>query len=283
MKKLLMGIFGLTLLLPLGVFAESETLNSVEGNNSADVSVTIGTVEVPTYTVYINWDAPTFNWTYNKKTGTYNWTYPPRCVVYDSEYHTEPDYYYEDNECSNVAFEGGLVVEEEETYYVFEEVEGMHVMIEDYSENSRIVPSVKWTSDDKYNYVEGKFTYLDEEPLCHILDNTFSDNWNYYTINYTIYTNNSCTTKLYDTSVEYEENKYYALFKNCVEKELASEELPDSARKSQSGEGFWHDGSLKGRNTYDLYLQLENKTESTTTPKAGDTLGTITISIRAAE
>ena len=97
---------------------------------------------------------------------------------------------------------------------------------------------------------------------------------------YTIYTNESCTNELEDRTVEYEENKYYGMLLNFEEKELTGEELPDSARKAGAGDAWGFAGPAT---QYNLGLTLSNKEKPTTTPTAGDTLGTITISIRAAE
>jgi len=64
---------------------------------------------------------------------------------------------------------------------------------------------------------------------------------------------------------------------------MTSDLIPLEARTGEMGYVYTEFDSPYHWSMYVIELDLENKEQPTTTPTAGDTLGTITVSIRAAE
>lgn len=292
MKKLLILIFSLTLLLPFTVNAEEGDgydweIDSVEeGSNSASATVTIGSVAVPVYNVDMVWENPSFDWTYNEETKKFGWTPTPYCSSHTIESEEQLQdmlssgvELYTDNSCSTEASS----YDETVTYYEKFEREYYYFGIEDTSENGEIVPSIKWTPSEEYNYVEGKFSYSYEKPVCKVIEEEdlglSSDKYELVTV----YSDASCSTVVDTENVEFEPNTYYALYSEREFKELTSEEIPEVARDSYIGTPFYEINQAEKQWAYGLILELENKETPTTTPTAGDTLGTIKVTIRARE
>lgn len=72
-SKLLLGLFGIGVLSSV-MTVNAQSLDSVEeGSNSAQSSVTVGEVELPVYSVDINWENLQFDWSYNSETAEYEW------------------------------------------------------------------------------------------------------------------------------------------------------------------------------------------------------------------
>jgi len=294
MKKLLMGIFGLTLLLPLGVFAEVADIDSVEeGNNSANAEVTVGNVAVPVYSVELTWMNLSFDWVYDSENNTYGWVSTPSCEgypPYGEGINIETDIrealasgkkLYTNNTCTNQIYEYDETVEE---YYYSYTVPTM-IEIVDRSENGAIQPSITWNSTDEYSYVNGKFSYYGNHIECAVVNDEDESEY-LITKNITIYDDNNCNN-IAENVQEYIENKYY-VFKTVgtdytTPIEMTSDLIPLEARTGEMGYVYTEFDSPYHWSMYVIELDLENKEQPTTTPTAGDTLGTITVSIRAAE
>ena len=232
-NKLLTGLLALVLLMPMGVNAEitREELDSVEnGNNSTSVTVTVGEVETPVYEVDIEWDELKFDWKYNSETNKYEWS--------------------------------ATQTNDETLSAVYENV----ILIMDYSTGGEIIPSVKWNSNIKYQYVEGEFYYYKDILTCEsISEEEFYQNKKY---KHVLYTDSECANRLDSSVNEYQEGIYM----KSGSKKLTTEEIPEKAKIKFDDDNY-----------YLLILTLNNKTKSTETPTAGDTVGTVTITIKAAE
>lgn len=235
-KKILLGLFSVLFLLPIGVSAE--TLSSINPeNNSSDASVTVGEVEVPVYNVEIDWNSFKFDWKYNHETNKYEW-------------------------------QVGTSVDTGIEQYT------NHFHISDLSTGGEIVPSVKWTSEEDYDYVEGLFRYEKVIEECKLIENKndfdlLIDN------SKSVYTNATCTNETYD--LEFKEG-FYAIVSRTEIADLTTSKIPEDGRVWGSS-----DSGRNGPGSYHLKLYLKNKTQPTETPKAGEKIGTITITIEAAE
>ena len=84
-----------------------------------------------------------------------------------------------------------------------------------------------------------------------------------------MYSNSTCTEVLPSTINEYQSG-IYVIKQGTHSVDLTTEKVPDDGRHFDPEGADW----------YHLNLFLENKTEPTTTPQSGDTIGTITITIK---
>lgn len=291
MKKLLMGVFGLGLMLSV-VSVQAETIDSVANDsNSVDNQVVVGDVATPNYMVDIYWEDLSFDWVYNYETNNFDWEPSKVCSeIFDSSENIEQyilsgdmDVYTNDS-CTELASEYDSGINE---YYYLEERTFVPIYISDFSENGQIVPSVEWQSETKYSYVNGKFRYIgfscvavDEEVFEEVYE------YGYYDDMY-VYSDSNCTERIQvDSTTSYEEGMYSVAI---VENELLTSSLPANARiPGMGGPGFDFDSNYlsngyTGRGgMYDLSLNLENDPDKeVVTPTAGDTIGAITITINA--
>lgn len=273
------SLFGLALSVNA---TDSATLDSVEtGSNSTNADAVVGTVETPVYTVAVIWNDLTFDWVYDEDTNEFGWAPAPHCNQISSERENvegainSGKAVYKDNTCSERVYS----YSDEVTQY-FESIhpEAIGIGIEDLSENGQIVPSIKWTSSEKYNDVTAKFTYKGKTCIALETEEVF----NVAKENTTIYSDSNCSTVTEATA--FETGKYYAL--TTKDFDLETEEIPDAGRTSVMGgdciNGICFDQNINGEldplSQYLLGFKLEG---GTTVPTAGDVIGTLTVSIRA--
>lgn len=284
-KKILLGLFSVLFLLPIGVSAE--TLSSINPeNNSSDASVTVGEVEVPVYSVEIDWNSFKFDWKYNRQTNKYEWQVGSNVSLIPlDEYFTNfnKDDFIEnqfkichDSSCPNVIGDGvtyEMILSDIEHYYIKSVGDNTnHFHIGDYSTGGEIVPSVKWTSEVDYSYVDGIFKYEKLVERCELIeDEELFDE--IIGLHFGMFTDSSCTDFVGSSVTEYADG-YYFLSSGTEFVELETQKIPDDGRLPLN---------QPNANWYHLTLDLKNKTQPTETPKAGDKIGTITITIEAAE
>lgn len=296
-KKLLMGILGLIMLFPFGTNAE--TIDSIEeGNNSLNATVTVGEVDVPVYNVEVSWDPLQFNWEYNSETTKYEWNLKLIEVAELCELATKentidldnleenepvPNYHiYPNSKCIfDEAIEETLTYEEiiSGNYYIGYGARTLNnvINIKDKSTKSRIYPEIEWKPEEKYGWTTGLFHYeAAYEAACKLISEEEFNNL--LNLNSTLYLDSKCQN--IDTSNEkvWEEGKWYFSYPGTY-LELKSKNIPDEARLSntnpQTGEKIYY---------YSMLFSLgidENK--EITTPKAGEAIGTITITIKTTE
>ena len=285
MKKLIMGILGLMLLLPIGVDAsgpklEWEIINSItEGDNSIDASVTVGEVDVPVYSVQISWQNFRFEWKYDKKLNSYGWKAAEICQPLNITTSESFDEFsadriiYTDNACmtETTSYDESIT----EYYYRLDDFSltddnGAYILITDQTENGSITPSLTWNATEDYGYVEGKFSYfLRRENVCKPATKEDIETFSF------VYSDNECKTEWIDAdTIEYEEGKYFVVTEVRDYTLLTTPTVPSAARVENDNSGI---------RTYELVLQLENKVQPQKTPTTGEKIGTVTISISANE
>lgn len=284
-KNLFRVLFGvLVFFVGVNVYAQDEysSLDNLEnGEGSADASVTVGEVATPVYNVGIYWNNLTFDWVYDEDTNAFGWAPAKVCSYFSSEEH---DFYnavvdngqtlYTDTNCTEVATE----FTEETGYYVYERPSGVGMGIEDMSENGQIVPSIRWTSEADYDYVEAEFTANGQK--CISVPNETVYN---VAVNYGIYSDATCSTETVDNG--FAAGTYYTM---VVDSDVVLDEgeISDSFRVSGAGgveevDGYTFVSFAFERNQYHFVLNLKNKTVPTTTPATGAKIGTVTVSIKA--
>lgn len=254
-------------------------------NGGTTGSVVVGEVATPVYTANIFWDDLTFDWTYDNDTNSFGWTPASLCereyvMVEDPEFEAKlaEGKIYTDATCSTVTTERT----EDDVYYSVRDREHVYLTIEDLSENGQIVPSIEWNAEANYSYTTGTFEIRDERCIA-------VDREDVYTmakeLGQGIYTDNTCSTKATDTG--YESGKYYAIARMAYAP-ITGTELPDSARNSAAGSGgyiedldIFIENPVYAENQYSLRFSLGTTTQPTTTPTAGNKIGTITVSFRA--
>lgn len=298
MKKLfLLGVLSFGLLLPFGVNAEEENgydskIDSVEEEkNSANASVKVGEVEVPVYDVNINWDSLKYNWKYNYKTNKYEWAVETTkmCEIssYDVPSEDEWENYkynlYTDSTCDTWASQDltyeEFITNSENYYYYSGDYENSHIHIDDYSTGGRIIPSIKWKSEENYDFVQGNFKYFVYEQICGLIDEEEFENLKEY--GDVIYTDSNCTTKFEYNNENQDTEELYALTYEEKFVNLETDKIDDNARHYFTGDvtgPHYANGAY-----YELKLDLTNEETPTNTPTAGDTIGTITVTIKAYE
>ena len=285
MKKNLFKLFaGVSIFASL--FAVNvQALGVEEGNNSASESVTVGSVQTPVYSVDISWGDFAYDWVYDSSTGEYYWepSNVESCVqalpsVYDENAYTaavNEGNIYSDSSCSTPT--SSVAYDDIEYTVVFTKViapGASNINISDASTAGQIVPSVSWTPSTGYDWVTGKFNYSDCSFECVSIDDEESFNTAYQ-----IYTDNACSTSVDKSTLSYQANTYYTKAGGCAYESTTGGALPDSAR--QFG-GVSENGVV----AYGYQLEFEigvDSSKAITTPKANDTIGTITVSIAAKE
>lgn len=285
-KKILIGLFGVGLLLPTMAIRAEELGEDVIESSNAEVKV--GKVEVPVYNVDISWNAFEFNWKYNEEKNEYEWETEkvnPYIVslssileteqvnIDETYFNTNKSLFCLDQECEtpinqDLEYEE-MIANKDNYYYMLTPGENSnHFHIGDASTGGKIVPSIKWTSSNGYEYVEGIFEYREPIYECKTIESEEQFNLK---INQGIklYMDSNCKSEIMYGSTEYKPGIYEKIEQFTFDT-LKSGEIPDSARRIL-GNTAW----------YDLTLRLENKEKPTEAPKAGDTIGTITITIKA--
>lgn len=254
----------------------SASIDSVEsGSNSTNAAVTVGNVEAPVYGVAVIWNDLTFDWVYDADADEYGWKPADMCSPLSTAKEDVEEALamgakvYSDNTCSNRVYEysGSSIAE----YYYLVEREEAYIGIEDLSENAQIVPSVSWTATQQYGDVNANFQYYGKTCISITSQDVFSAATSYYS-------DADCTSKT--TASTYVGGQYYTYaYKKTA---LTGEEIPDNARMNAAGTGitggmlFPAEGYLD--NQYRVLFTLEG---GNNVPTKGETIGTITVSIRA--
>ena len=141
--------------------------------------------------------------------------------------------------------------------------ESVSITIVDTSDKGSVIPEIEWSSEEEYDWTVGNFSYTSSICKMHETEEHFS------TMN--AYTNPDCTGGLGGSSVTFEEGKYYGWVHEEVA--LTTKEVPSDAINK---------GLMGGDYIIKFSLGID-KTKEIQTPKSGDTIGTITITIKAAE
>lgn len=275
MKKLLMGVFGLGLMLSV-VSVQAQTIDTAEGTASADV--TVWNVDTPVYNVEIEWDGMEYNWVYVEQTGEYRWdrnlcTVVPEDVKNNLTKENFTDIYayqlFKGRNCSpsNSVFNIGTSYEDvianlDDYYYTpaFGGFGGTTITITDNSEKAAITPSIEWTSAENYDWTVAKF-FTFEDACLSITEDEFDS---IIKSSIPVYTDSNCSVRLDDRNVTWSENSYY--YPGSRENVISTKELPNSLRID---------------NTYNLLMTLEiDKSKEIITPQIDDKIGTVTISIK---
>ena len=284
-KNLLVGIIGLSALALFTTNVNAETID-LENVSETGKSVIVGEVDVPVYSVDITWGDLTYDWKYDDVTKEYYWREQINCEkLYNDEYETLKHGYenrnlnlYWDDNCETELSYGVYDFETaiSQNVYYSQDKGGGTISIVDNSANGEIVPSVSWTSEDKYNFVQGKFQY--EGPFIYACDEIMDASELEYLIDNgrEIYTDSSCTLKSTDAELTFEEGKYYYPAAGGTGfKDLQTNVLPDEARLQGAG---------NGSNIGNYYLKLSlinDESKEVKPPVTGDKIGTVTISIDA--
>ena len=262
-----------------------QALGVEEGNNSASESVTVGNVQTPVYSVDISWGDFAYDWVYESSTGEYRWepSDVESCVralpsVYDENAYTaaiNEGNIYSDSSCS--ASTNSVAYADIESTTVFTKVTApgaSNINITDASTAGQIVPSVSWTPSTGYDWVTGKFDYADCSFECVSIDDEESFNTAYQ-----VYTDNTCSSSVDKSTVSYQANTYYTKVGGCVYESITGGALPDSARQFA---GVSENGDVAYGYQLEFGIGIDSS-KTITTPKANDTIGTITVSIAAKE
>ena len=273
----------------LGVFAFALSVNaqvtdtttidfSGSGQTSSNATATVGVVETPVYEVAVIWNDLTFDWVYDEETNEFGWAPAPVCYGIDSSEENVQSVLasggkvFSNDACSNIVNSYSTDVTQ---YYVLEERESTVIGIEDDSKNGQIVPSISWEADEKYADVTAHFSYTGEG--CVLLPTEAAFNYAKES-GHKIYNENTCETEA--NADTFTTDSYYV---NAVTRfDLPSTgELPDNGRNSGAGSAGVDGVTLPpigfNKNYYFVHLALEG---GETTPEEGDTIGTITVSIR---
>ena len=281
-----MGLFGLGLVLPtIAVNAEEVGEDIIK---SSDAQVKVGEVETPVYSVDISWNAFEFDWKYNEEKNEYEWkngTINPTIgslssylesnpgLIDETYFNNNKDRFCLDQECQNpiskdLKYED-MIANKDNYYYVLHSGDNSnHFHIGDSSTGGRVVPSIKWTSSSGYEYVDGIFEYREPGYECKVVES--EEQFNLKISQGTkLYDYSDCKNEISYSSTEYKPGIYEKI-EHFTFNNLKSGELPDTARRIVNNTAW-----------YDLTLYLENKEKPTTSPKAGDTIGTVTITIKA--
>lgn len=282
MKKILMGVFGLGLMLSV-VGVQAETVNNIENiGDSASNDVTVGNVETPVYDVDISWDNLSFNWVYNETDEEYEWelnfchklSENEKSLITEENY---PEYIgniYTDNKCSSDNNLYTLEISYEEAvnnfdnYYYFDQLydkkEFSKISIIDNSKNVKITPQIEWESSENYEWTIGKYGIPAGISSCSEIFSGYLDR--FINLGETIYTDSSCMEEVEDKN-EISKNKQYYY--------VSSDDFFFVYDESEISEYL-----TKKNNIFDVYFTLEvDETKEIKTPKIGDTIGTITITI----
>lgn len=291
MFKLFAGVSIFASLLAVNV----QALGVEEGNNSASESVTVGSVETPVYSVEIGWGEFEYDWVYDSSTGEYKWqpSEVERCLQAVRSNQTGGTAYtfpydengylsamnkgniYSDSSCSTPTT--SVAYNDIATTPVYSKVTtpgSAVISITDTSTAGRIVPSINWQPNSGYNWVTGKFNYVECSSVCIAINSeeSFNDEQQ-------IYTDDKCSAGVDKSAVSYQAGQYYALNQGCVINSIDGGVIPEAAR---SGMGVSGDGTVGYGYNLDFEIGVDSS-KTVTTPKAGDAIGTITVSIAAKE
>lgn len=307
-NKILKGLFG------LGVFAlalsvNAQTLNSVEeGSNATSYDVTVGSVAVPVYSVDIKWGAMSFDWTYNTQIQDYEWTrskietcghaspmgqmgsaLPKEFDTFYYQTYTEEEFnelkannqIYSDDTCQTVATEVTYENFGMNMYYTIQNTEAKSSFtILDNSTSGAIVPSVRWNSATGYDWTLGEFKYVYNETSCSEV--TSSEELESLKQASALYTSNSCDVVASEDASYDDGNTYFKhVYNDGVGTLTNGSPLPANARMFAGAE-IGDNGIENYSYGYNLLLNLKkDNTKAITNPKAGDKIGSVTITIAA--
>ena len=299
-SKLFKAVFGISLF-ALALNVNANTINSVtDGSNTTDATVTVGEVAAPVYGADIIWNNLTFNWVYDNAAETFRWKPADACS--DAEVYTSDEFneysgqLYEDSSCTTeateyterdetVCDEDGNCVDAFNPYYHLEEREEVFIIVRDESENGSIIPSIRWNASSKYEDVSGKFQYRAKTCVKIETEEMFEAAASAWDKNNTdvLFTDSTCDSSsgLWggDESITFEKDKYYTLVYPYVE--LTTEERPNDAYGFHWDDSTFDEYNIAQQYPFEGFTLKFNLEGGSTTPTAGDEIGTITISIRA--
>lgn len=158
-KNLLKGLIGLGIFIMFMVNVNAETID-LENVSTTGQTVTVGDVDVPIYSVDIEWGDMTFDWKYDSETGNFGFKAKLGCDAYvmSPEDTTltaakELGYLYSDNTCANLQT---VDLIEGNTYYQKTKVGGK-ISVVDNSVNGYVSAYVEFNPSQDYEWVTGKF------------------------------------------------------------------------------------------------------------------------------
>lgn len=274
-KNLLVGLIGLGVFTVFAANVKAETVN-LDNISETGKNVIVGDVTAPVYSVDIEWGDMTFDYKYDDVNEQYYWREKIECeklvAGLESNFNNnELDLYY-DNACENEMpaenfdFDTALTIE---AYYA-RTVGGM-ISIHDSSQNGSIIPSISWTSESNYDFVDANFYYEGPVNRCASIEDEFDFN-NTVNAGFKLYTDSNCTLSEENDSPAFESGKYYHLDTGAGWHKMTGNILTEDM--AMSGDPLFTDYLLK--------VELVNNPEKTIkTPVKGDNIGTITISIDA--
>ena len=280
-KNLLMGMVGLgaMALCITGVKAETLDLTNVSETGQ---NVTVGEVDVPVYSVDITWGDMTFDYKYNEVTRKYGWREQITCEKLEggnsSHFYNSELKLYSDNACekeldyNNMSYED--VVNSGAYYSVEKDYSAGTIEIIDNSVNGKVQPSISWSSEQNYDFVDANFYYEGTVTRCALLNNL--NLFNYLVDNnIPFYTDVKCTLEGNAVlgTFDPDNDKYYYKENGGGWVKLEGNVLTENTAMSSIGENNLN---------YRLKLELvNNSSKLLTTPTKGDRIGTVTITINA--
>ena len=284
MKKVFSYLLVIALVFGMGISfvnAEEYGHESFDGSGDTGAEVTVGDVDVPVYDVEVNWYNFVFDWKYYETTHEYGWmvhqnldcnAYTFQEIVYDDRFGVP---FYTDAACSQpVNLEITSNYEQEDVFYTLEGVGDAlaSITIEDMSTNGYIEPTLTWNAEDKYDFTTVIITYFVDTPVCDVVDSYYYDEVT------EAYTNSNCTGDKIETATAPAQTVFYEYLNDFQEVEYTGGEIPTTAKRSAAGGILYY----PSYDFYDLHLKLGvDTTKTVTTPTAGDTIGTLTITITA--
>lgn len=277
-RNLLMMIIGCGILLTQIVRAETVDLENV---TRTEQNVVVGEIDVPVYSVDIIWGDMTFDYKYNGYNGKYEWREQIECIKLESDsyYDSDSSRIYMDSNCDERYipseydsletlidrgfYEAITKMDELEFGWVFageiQVHDGSHIR-DNYG--GFITPTLTWTSENEYSYVEGDFLYTD---MCSLLN---SDQLaELIAEGDSIYTDSGCENLEVDTL--YPNDQYYGWVEKIGHNKVT---LPVTSAMA----GFMYGGD---RTMYSAELKLKSVGNSNIMPTAGDIIGRITVNI----
>lgn len=186
-NKLIKGVFGLIIgLSSIAIIApvSAESLDSIEeGNNSVNVNVTVGKVEVPVYDVEIQWDSLKYDWKYDEETRSFKWTPTYRTHCFETHFYDTDEQFWSDNYRGRVYTDDTCQVKLSEDatfqdilngqnngtqYYIESEpFANDEIRIYNYSSNTKdIGASLRWNSTNNYKWTTAEFVNSYSISVC---------------------------------------------------------------------------------------------------------------------
>ena len=281
MKKLFYALISVTLLFNAGsVYAEE--FDTLTENGDSTTNATVGTVESPEYNIIVNWFGFVFDWKYDNETQKYGWKSHEVCqeVTYGSinsgEYDEE---WYSDSNCTMRTYLPDTSLQEEDKVYR-KMGNGLTmdpsavIMVEDYSTGGYADVSLGWEAAQKYDYTTATFTYKTDDRVCKPLS---ASNITDFEIT-EAYTNSACTGEKTLIASAPQDSIFYEYQHESGKSTYTSGPIPANGKLPNAG-SFIYD-TIHPYGTYFIQLDLGvDETKSITTPTAGETIGTVTVTI----